>query len=98
MSKPKGKTLADFRALHDRSVIIPNKIRAALAQMETEGGPENWEYEGELVRRAGIAQCDISMFRHLFEAHIVDTPETARQHKKRVWVASAKAAVKFRGE
>ena len=33
-AKAKARTLTDFRAAHDRNVIIPNKIKAALAYLE----------------------------------------------------------------
>lgn len=93
-SKKPGKTLADFRAAHDKNVIIPNKIKAALTKMETEGGPENWNYEADFIRLAGICQTDMGVFRDQFAEHVV---EVSGKNPKRVWVASVKAAVKFRG-
>jgi hypothetical protein len=97
--KQKGKTLADFRAIHDRNVVVPTKIRAALAAMEAEGGPENWDYEQAFIKRAGISVTDLGAFRDQFAAHIVETSRTgSASHSKRVWVASAKAAAKFHGE
>lgn len=97
MSQPKkaaGKTLDDFRSAHDRNVIVPTKIRKALAEMEAEH-PENWEYELDFMRRAGISQTDIGAFRPQFDAHIV---ETAGKNQKKVWFASAKVAEKARGK
>lgn len=91
--KTVGKNLADFRAAHDKNVIVPSKIRAALAAMEKEGGPENWAYEQEIIKRAGINTTDLAMFRDQFADHVVDL---SGRNSKRVWVASAKAAVKFR--
>lgn len=93
----KAKTVADFRAAHDPSVIVPNKIRKALDAIAAEG-PENWEYEGDLVKRAGISQTQISMFRELFAAHIVETPRARNAAPRRVWFGSAKVAAKVRGD
>ncbi len=92
-SKP--KTLVDFRSAHDKNVIVPNKIRAALAAMLKEG-PENYEYEVDFIRRAGISNTDMGLFRDQFEkAHIV---EVGGSSKKRVWFADPKVAKKARGE
>jgi hypothetical protein len=92
-TKVKGKTLADFRAKHDKSVIVPAKLNAALAAMVKEGGGDNWDYEGDFLKRAGVANQDASPFRDQFKAHIV---ETGGRNAKRVWVATAKGADKFR--
>lgn len=91
----KPKTLVDFRAAHDKNVIIPSKIRAALAAMLKEG-PENFEYEADFLRRAGVSNTDIGMFRSQFEkGHIV---EVGGRKMKRVWFADPKVARKARGE
>lgn len=92
-AKPTAKTLNDFRAAHDKNVIVPTKIRAALKEMLDEG-PENWSYESDFIRRAGISQTDIGMFRDHFSDHVV---ETSGKHAKRVWFADAKIAAKVRG-
>ena len=88
----KARTLADFRAAHDKNVIVPTKIRAALADMEKEH-VENWLYEADFIKRAGISQTDASMFREHFSDHVV---ETSGKTSKRVWFASAKVAAKVR--
>lgn len=95
-TKPKGKTLADFRNTYDRNIVVPNKIRAALTQLESEG-PESWEYELDLMKRAGVSQTDIAMFREQFQGHIVEARAIGGQ-SKRIWFASAKVAAKARGE
>jgi hypothetical protein len=79
------KDLSAFRAAHDRSVIVPQKINAALADLAAKEGPEGWEYEGEFMKRANISQTDIGAFRDQFEKHIV---ETKGQRAKRVWFAN----------
>jgi len=93
-TKPSGKTLSDFRAAHDRNVIVPAKIKKALTEMEAEH-PENWEYELDFMRRASISQTDIGTFRPQFANHVV---ETGGKNPKKVWFASAKVAEKARGK
>jgi hypothetical protein len=90
----KGKNLADFRGAHDNSVIVPAKIEAALAALEKEGGPENWEYEAQFIKRVGTSQTNFAAHRDKFKAHIAVVPGGG--NPKRVWIASAKAAAKFR--
>lgn len=91
-TKSVGKTLADFRSAHDKNVIVPSKIKKALSDMESEH-PENWCYEADLIKRAGISQTDMAAFRDQFADHIV---ETSGKTSKRVWFASAKVAAKVR--
>lgn len=91
-AKSAGKSLNDFRAAHDKNVIVPTKIRKAFSDMLAEN-PENWAYESDLMKRAGISQTDIGMFRDQFLDHVV---ETSGKSAKRVWFASAKVAAKVR--
>jgi len=93
--KPKAKTLDDFRANHDRSVIVPNKIKAALAKL-LEIGPEHYEYEADFIKIAGISQADIGLFRDQFLDHVVETPKTHASREKRVWFGDRKVAAKVR--
>lgn len=95
--KSTPKTLADFRAAHDPDVIVPNKIRAALAAMEKDG-PEQWAYELDFIRLAGLGQAQIAAYRDRFLQHIVDTSAVNGRSPKRVWFATAKAAKAARGE
>ena len=92
MSKPACKNLSDFRSAHDRNVIVPTKIKKALSDMEKEGA-ENWSYEIDFIKRAGVSQTDVGLFREQFAGHIV---ETQGRNSKRVWFASAKVAAKVR--
>ena len=89
---PKGKTLADFRSIHDKSVTVPRKIRAALDAMAKEGA-DNWDYEGDFIKRAGISQSDMGAFRGQFEKHVV---QVGGKNPKRIWIATTRAAEKFR--
>ena len=90
----KPKTLADFRAAHDLSVIVPTKLKQTLAEMLAEHA-ENWLYEVDFLKRAGVSNAYISGFRDQFAAHIV---ETRGHNSKRIWFASPKVAAKARGE
>lgn len=87
-----ARTLDDYRAAHDKNVIIPNRIRAALDEMLKEG-QENWAYEAEFIRRAGISQTDMGLFRDHFAEHVV---EAKNDRAKRIWFADAKVAEKVR--
>ena len=88
MSKPK-KDLTAFRAQFDRNVTVPNKIRAALAELQKAEGDEGWEYEQDLMRRQKISQTDMGQFRDQFLDHVVDPPGNK---SRRVWFATVKAA------
>lgn len=95
MSKPTSvRNVADYRAVHDKNVVVPAKIKKALEDMLNEG-PENWAYESEFVRRAGVSQTDMGTFRDQFADHIV---ETSGHNPKKVWFAAAKVARRIRGE
>lgn len=54
---------------------------------------ENWGYEIDIIRRAGISQTEMSTFRDQFAEHIV---ETGGKNPKRVWFASTKVAAEAR--
>lgn len=81
-------SLATFREAHDRNVIVPRKIKTALAEL-LKAGNENWVYESDLLSLAKISTTDLAMFREQFAAHIV---ETTGKNPKRVWFASPKVA------
>lgn len=89
MATKPPRDLSSFRAAHDKNVIIPNKIRAALVALEKEHGPEGWEYEAEFSKRAGCSTTDFAMFRDQFATHFI---ETGGSRTKRVWFATVKAA------
>jgi len=62
-----GKTRDDFRAAHDRSFIVPQKIEAAIKQL----GADHWEYEAEFLRVAGISTAELGRYRSQFEKSVV---------------------------
>jgi hypothetical protein len=92
----KAKTLEDFRAAHDRNVIVPNKIREALAQL-LKIGPEHYEYENEFIKLAGISQTDMGMFRDQFADYFLETTRTNGGRQRRVWFGDKKVVAKVRG-
>lgn len=88
--KSVGKSLADFRASHDKAFIVPNKINGALKKL----GPKSWEYEIDLMRLAGgISSGDISAYRDQFADHIV---VVGGKNPKRIWCGSAAFATELR--
>ena len=90
MSKPK-KTLAAFRELHDKNVVIPARLNAALKALAKEDGPEAWEYEAEFLKRAGVSNNEIGPFREQFEPHVVEAPQRGKS-PKRAWFPDVKNA------
>jgi hypothetical protein len=89
VKKAAGKSVEDFRALHDKSYIVPRKIRAAIEAL----GPEGWEYELGFLKLAGLSTTDMAAFRDQFEEFIVSTPG---HNPKRIWAGSKALAEKLR--
>jgi len=85
MSKA-GKTLAEFRASHDKSFIVPQKIKEGLKKL---GG--GWEYEVNFLKLAGLSTTDLANHRDAFTDHIVLVDRT-----KRVWCGTKELANKLR--
>jgi hypothetical protein len=83
-----GKSLADFRAAHDKSFIVPKKITEALAVLA-----DCWEYEAAFIKIAGISQSDCSAYREKFEDFIV---VVGGKTQKRVWCGTKKLATQLR--
>jgi hypothetical protein len=82
-----GKSLADFRASHDKDFIVPTKIRRALSELG-----EGWVYESDLLRLAVVSVSDLALYRDQFSSHwlVVD------RSGKRVWAGSKALADKMR--
>jgi hypothetical protein len=96
MAKQK-KDISSFRAMHDKSVIIPARIRTAFATMIKTDGSEAWEYEGDLSRLAGVGPPDFRDYKELFKDHMVETPPTnGRKSARVVWFADPKVAARVR--
>jgi hypothetical protein len=100
VSATKGRTLADLRSVHDKDIVIPNKIRAVIAAMAKEG-PEHHVYEQELIKLADISVGDLAKYRGDFEDHIfvVTTANgKALPSPKNIWFHDVKVVKKLRGE
>lgn len=81
------KSLDDFKRSHDKSFIVPSKIRAALKGL----GPRGWAYEVEFIRLAGLSTTDLAAYRDQFEEHLVLVDRI-----KRVWAGSETFAAELR--
>jgi len=86
--KPKAKTLADFRAAHDKSFIIPQKIKDGLAKLG-----DGWEYELDFMRMIGVGTTDIAAYREQFADYFV---LVGGRNPKRCWTGSKAVAAKMR--
>lgn len=81
-----GKTLAEFRAVHDKAFIIPQRIKEGLAKLG-----DGWEYEATFAKMAGVSLLDLGHFRSMFEAHVIMVERT-----KRVWAGTPTLAEKMK--
>lgn len=102
-AKPVSSTnnVASFRAAHNRGVVIPNKIRAALTKMAEDHGPEHWVYESDFIKLAGVSPTDLNGHRDVFSAHIVEAKPIGMGNARaarRAWFATVKAAKAAQGE
>lgn len=91
ISPPKNaKTLADFRAIHDKSFVVPQKIKAGLEAL----GKEGWEYEMDFMRLCGVSSTDFAAFREDFVEYYVIVGGS--RSAKRIWAGSKATAEKMR--
>jgi hypothetical protein len=79
----KGKTLSDFRAIYDKSTIVPAKVKAGLKEL----GASGWEYEALFSKAIGLSLSDLGMFRDQFADHVVSLKEG-----RRIWAGSVGVA------
>lgn len=91
------RTLADLSAAHDKKIIVPNRIRAALAVLVDSGN--DWVYESDFLKLASppISGADISKYRGKFLDFWHETPATnGKSSARKVWFASKSLAVKWK--
>lgn len=89
----KGNTIADLRAVHDKSVVIPNRIKAALNQLHASG--DAWIYESDFMRlcKPPVSGQDIARFRDQFQDFWAEMPSVnGKNQVRRVWFATKSAA------
>lgn len=88
MASAKNK-LSDLQAVHDKKVVVPNRIKGALAKLKATG--QDWAYESDFMRLASppVSVTDISRFREGFKDFWRDMPSTnGTKSSKRVWFVS----------
>ena len=97
-ANPQARTIAQFRALHDKNVIIPNKIRKALERLR-EIGPEHFVYDEEFRQLCGIQGAELAAYRDQFARHwFMTVGLTKSKNDKRVWFGNSKVADRLRPE
>jgi hypothetical protein len=96
-TKPKPRTVADFKAAHDRDTIIPNKIRAGLAKL-LEMGPEHYEYAEQFRALCGLQSAELAQYKGLFKRHwfVAQSMSSGGAREKQVWFGDAKVADRLR--
>ncbi|OGT57540.1 MAG: hypothetical protein A3E01_08360 [Gammaproteobacteria bacterium RIFCSPHIGHO2_12_FULL_63_22] len=82
----KGRSLSEFRETHDKSFIVPKKIREALKALGN-----GWDYEQSFAKLAGIGLGDLSAFRSMFDEHVVVVEKS-----KRAWAGTKATAERMR--
>lgn len=92
MGKLATKSLADFRTAHDKSTVVPAKIKAALAKL----GKDSWEYEPEFAKNCGVSPVDFAAFRDQFAEYVVELPAAQGRRGKRIWAGAPALAEKMR--
>jgi len=80
------RSAKEFREAHDKSVIIPARIRDALKRMT----PKGWLYEVEFSRFAGVSLLNLGAYRQQFDALVVTVDG------KRLWAGSVALANEFK--
>lgn len=88
--KKAGKDLAAFRANHDKSFIVPNRIKEGLEQL----GNDGWEYEIDFIKLCGLNINDFGRFRDQFSDNIVAFKQDGRD--RRIVAGSKALAAKMR--
>ena len=87
MKGQEGRSLAEFRAEHDKDFIVPKRIKEGLKAL---GG--GWEYEVQFAKTAAISLSDLNAYRSLFEQHVV----VVNRAGKRAWAGTKEVAAKMR--
>lgn len=91
------RSLADLSAVHDRKVVVPNKIKAALTTLAASG--DDWMYESDFLKLTVpfISNTDIAKYRDQFvEFWDVMKPTDGKSSARRVWFASKVIAAKWK--
>lgn len=85
-TKRAGRSLAEFRQTFDKDLIVPSRIKAALAAL----GSDGWDYEVGFAKLAGLNLSDLGNYREKFIDYVVPIRE------RRAWAGSKSLAEKMR--
>lgn len=85
-AKGKARSLAEFRSTFDKDFIVPNKVKAGLAEL----GSDGWEYEAAFAKLCGLPLSDLGNYRESFLDFVVTIRE------RRAWAGSKALAAKMR--
>lgn len=92
----KARTAADFEAAHDKSIIVPNAIRAGIAAM-LKLGPQHFEYDEGFRALSGLQASELAAYRDQFKQYWLITPgRSSNKGGKRAWFGNPKLAAKYR--
>jgi hypothetical protein len=92
VTKPASKRgLDDFRKAYDKSLIVPSKIKAGLADLGNA-----WESEAEFIRRCGVSQSEFGRYREPFLADHAVEVRGRGSRDVRVWAGTKAFATKLR--
>lgn len=86
----KSKTLGDFRAVHDKDFVVPEKIKAGIAKL----GKDGWDYEPEFMRLCGLGTNDFARYREQFAEFYVTVGGS--KSSKRAWAGTKETAAKMK--
>lgn len=87
--------IEEFRAQYDKNIIVPTKIRDALAKLaKRRADGTAWEAELQFLKTAGLSTTDLAAFREAFAQYYVNVG--TERAPKRVWFGSRAAADKAR--
>jgi hypothetical protein len=86
VAKKATNSVAAFRNEHIAEVSIPNKIRAGLAKMKTDG--QAWYYQADFARVSGVKPSDLNDYAGQFKDQVHELPGS---RGKLVWFVSAAA-------
>jgi hypothetical protein len=93
----KLKTLDDFMAENDRDTVVKNKVKAALAALAKESGPQAHEGETELAKRCGLQLAEVARLRAELHKHVAFVPKLLGRKARYVWFSDTKVVpAKFR--
>lgn len=85
-----AKTLDDFRSVHDKNYLVPQKIKEGLEKLS----PTGWEYESDFIKMCVTNNNDFAKFRGQFADFLVIIKQDGRE--RRVWAGSKALAAKMR--